>query len=305
MGGWLMDLREMQSLVLLHRTHSILQTAEVLNLTPGAVHKHLKTLEQALGARLYEKQEGTLRLTREGEIVLPFFEQSIENRAAAVQALADWRHGPRGVVRVGVGPSFSSTMLPAILRKFRAREKKVEVYVETGNGDHLSEGLRGGTLDLIFDPIEEGQEAPEVRVAAAWRAEVGLVSALPEVGVNVKMAKLRGVPFILFQKGSRMDRLVQRHFERIGFTPNVVMRSDSSEAIKAMVKGRLGVAMLFLWNANQESQAKSLHAVHTDAPVLTARMGLLQRKSPYTNQAVTSFIETAKGMNWRNLHPES
>lgn len=297
-----MEIREMQSFVLLAQFHSILRTADALNLTPGAVHKHLKTLEVELGAALYEKHEGSLRLTREGHIVLPFFIDVIERRGAAVKALADFREGANGSVRVGAGPSFSSYMLPDLLRKFRARFGNVDVFIETGNGDHLLQGLRAGTLDLIFDPIAPSPQE-DLQIAATWDAEIGLVSAQSSIPARTPMSRLRSTPFILFQKGSRMDEMVQRHFERIGFEPNVVMRSDSSEAIKAMVKNRLGVAMLFLWNANPDLRNGSLRIVKTDAPPLTARMGLIQRKTSYTPKASAAFIEIAKSINWRNLHP--
>jgi DNA-binding transcriptional LysR family regulator len=117
------------------------------------------------------------------------------------------------------------------------------------------------------------------------------------------MDRLAKVPFILFQKGSRMQNLIDDHFQRIGFQPNVVMRSDSAEAIKAMVRSRLGVAMLFLYNANTEFRTGSLHIIHTDAPPLSARMVLLKKKSSYTPRAISAFVQVAQSTNWTNLHP--
>jgi DNA-binding transcriptional LysR family regulator len=296
-----MELREMQSLLLLERTGSILHTSAALGLTPGAVHKHLKTLERELGAQLYVKSAAGLSLTPEGRIVLPYFQQALAGKEAAAEALLDFRHGVRGIVRVGAGPSFSSSMLPAVLRKFRARRRQVEVYVETGNGGHLLDGLRGGSLDLIFDPLDSA--AQDIEIAAAWDAPIGIVSALAETAAPLNPAKLRGLPFILFQKDSRMDKLTGDYFAEIGLQPKVVMRSDSAEAIKAMVKNRLGVAPLFLWNVNPELRSKTLHVVHAKLPPLAARMGLMRRKSAYVSQALAAFIETAREMDWRNLRP--
>ena len=81
------------------------------------------------------------------------------------------------------------------------------------------------------------------------------------------------------------------------------MRSDSADAIKAMVKSRLGVAMLFLYNANQEFKTGALRVIHTDAPPLSARMVLLKRNSSYTSRALAAFTRVAQSMNWANLHP--
>jgi len=298
-----MELREIQSFVLLARSHSILESAQELRLTPGAVHKHLKTLEAELGVRLYERRGGALRLTPAGEAALPYFQDVLDRRDAVVRVISDWQQDTAGLLRIGAGPSFSSYMLPGILSRFRRRYPKVEVFVETGTGSHLMESLLNGSLDLIFDIGYPAVGPSEVTLMTQWESEVGIVSALPDLPQRCRMARLASIPFILFQKGSRMQDMIDGHFQRIGFRPNVVMRSDSAEAIKAMVKSRLGVAMLFLWNANQEFRSGSLRVIHTDAPRLSARMALLKRKNSYTPKAFSAFAQVAQRKNWTNLHP--
>jgi LysR family transcriptional activator of glutamate synthase operon len=299
-----MELREIRSFLLIAKSGSIAETARQLHLTPGAVHKHLKTLERELGARIYQKTLEGLRLTPAGAVIRPYFQDVLDRCDAAVNALTDWKEDATGMVRVGAGPSFSSYMLPGVLSRFRRKHSKIEVFVETGNGSHLLEGLRRGDLDLIFD-LEDPQAASEFVAMAEWESRIGIVSGFPDLPQRCRMKQLQRTPFILFQKGSRIASLIDAHFERIGFQPNVVMRSDSAEAIKAMVKNRLGIAMLFLWNANAEYRTGSLRVIHTDAPPLAGRMALLRRRTAYVPQALSAFADVARRMNWKNLHPLS
>lgn len=296
-----MDIREIRSLILVARTGSILRAAERSCLTPGAVHKHLKTLEAELGVRLYRKTENGLELTCEGEIALPFFQEVIERRDAALAAIADCKDSARGVVRVGAGPSFASFMLPGIVARFRRRYPRVEVYVETGNAQHVEQQLKAGALDLAFALTE--CPAGEFAVLAEWEAEIGIVSALPNLPSPASLKRLAEAPFILFGQGSRMDRIVQRYLDAIGLRPKVIMRSDSAEAIKAAVKNRLGVALMFLWNANQELGSRSLRAIRTGAAPLLGRLALIKPKTSYTPLAIEAFAKMARGLNWKNLHP--
>lgn len=297
-----MEIREIRSLILVAETRSILQAAGIAGLTPGAIHKHLKTLESELGVALYEKAADGLRLTPPGLVVLPFFKDVLERREAAVAALNDWRQSDGGIVRVGAGPSFASYMLPSILSKYRRRYRRAQVYVETGSGAHLLEQLESGALDVIFDLGEERSAGAGLAQSAVWEVQVAILSALPHVPPHTKMRQLAKVPFILFRQGSQMDRLIQRYFDEFDFRPNVVMRSDSAEAIKAAVKGKVGVAMLMVWNANQELRNRSLKIIHTEGPPLKCRMVLLQRRTSYTPRAVQAFIEMARAMDWPNLH---
>ena len=72
-GLWVrMEFRELRSLVALAESSSITLTAEKLCPSPGAIHKQLKTLEQEMGVRLYEKVGRRLQLTQATEMMLPY-----------------------------------------------------------------------------------------------------------------------------------------------------------------------------------------------------------------------------------------
>jgi len=115
---------------------------------------------------------------------------------------------------------------------------------------------------------------------------------------------LGDMPFILYQRGSRVETIVSAYFDHLNFRPKVVMRSDSAEAIKAMIRSGLGISVLFVWNLNSEPR-NSFSVIHTDAPPLLSHMALLKLSSRYTPRPVEEFIELARGMSWKNLHPAS
>jgi DNA-binding transcriptional LysR family regulator len=169
-------------------------------------------------------------------------------------------------------------MLPRIFSRFRRKFPKVEIFVEAGNGNNLRESLRVASLDLIFDVAHPAVDPSAVTTMAMWESDLGIVSARPDLPQHCSMSRLARTPFILFEKGSSMQEMIDAHFDRIGFQPNVVMRSDSAEATNAMVKCRLGVAMLFLYNTTQDVRNGSIRVIHTDRH-LSARMILLMRKS--------------------------
>src|SRR6516164_807711 len=185
-----MEFREILSFVLLAKSHSILETSRELRLTPGAVHKHLKMLESELGVQLYEKYDGSLRLTEAGKTILPYLQDILDRRDAAIQATSDWKSETAGLVRVGAGPSFSSYMLPRILSRFRRKFPKVEIFVETGNGRNLRESLRIGSLDLIFDVAHPAVDPSEFTTMAAWESDLGIVSARPDLPQHCSLSRL-------------------------------------------------------------------------------------------------------------------
>lgn len=298
-----MEMREIWSFVLLDRGGSIQEAAENARLSPAAVHKHLKTLEQEFNAQLYTKQHGALVLTDAGKTLLPFMKEILRQKESAATALKEWRDSGRGLVRVGAGPTFSSYLLPALIRRYRRRFPRVEVFIETGTGDHLLERMHSGQLDLAFDLAATARDDEAMETIALWEAPLGFVSGRREIPVHCRLRELARAPFILFQQGSHVEGLIASYLEGLHFRPTVVMRSDSAEAIKAMLRAGLGVSVLFLWNITSDARSRALSVIRTEAPPLVSQMALVKLRSSYTSQAVLRFIEVARRMDWKNLHP--
>ncbi|MCU1257501.1 MAG: LysR family transcriptional regulator [Bryobacterales bacterium] len=291
----------MGSLIALNEHGSIREAAKACNISPAAVHKHLKTLESELGVKLYEKQAGRLGLTEAGKIALPFAKEMLLHHDAAFTAITEWKDGGRGAVRVGAGPSFSSYVVPPLIKRFRRRFPQVDVYVETGDSNHLMSRLKSGSLDLVFDLSAAALHDRDLEQVAQWEAQTGFVSARPDVPSHCRLVALRNVPFILFGKGTIMASVVQNYFDSLNFCPTVVMRSDSSEAIKAMIRTGLGISVLFLWNLDSDPRSSMLSLVRTGAPPLSLRMGLIRLKASYTPRAVLEFVELAARVTTKNL----
>lgn len=297
-----MELRHIKSLLALEEYGSIREAAKNCYISPAALHKHLKTLESELAVKLYEKQGGRLVLTEAGRIALPFAKEMLLHHDSAFTAITEWKDGSRGAVRVGAGPSFSSYLLPPLIKRFRRRFPRVDVYVETGNSDHLISRLKAGALDLVFDLAAAALQDRNLERVAQWEAQTGFISARPDVPAHCRLRALESIPFILFGKGTLMESVIQSYFNSLDFCPPVVMRSDNSEAIKAVVRAGLGISVLFLWNIASDPRSSMLSIVRTDAPPLSLRMGLIRLKSSFTPRAVMEFIELAARMNWKKLH---
>lgn len=294
-----MELRELRSLVALAKLGSIARTADKLNMSPAAIHKQLKVLENELGVQLYEKAGRQLRLTQAAEIILPHIKNILAQYDATISALNEWKGLKCGLVRIGTGPTFSSYLLPSLLQEFRGKFPDVEIYVETGNTHQLVEALSGGLLDVTILVSSELSEAPGLTVEATWDFEVALVSSQQQSSKPCRLADLQDSPFILYKKELIFERMIDRYFAEAGFRPRVTMRFDNAEAIKAMVRAGLGISMLPLWTVDAELKSKTLSLIRQQEAPLRAKMALVTRKLGYLPQPVSAFINTTK--RWKNV----
>jgi DNA-binding transcriptional LysR family regulator len=297
-----MELKEMRSLVALGECGSIRAAGERCSLSPAAIHKHLKKLESEFGVRLYEKRNEGLCLTDGGKVVLPFMREILSQHDAALTAMGECKDGKLGLVRVGAGPAFGARLLPKLLKEFRRRFPRVDVFVETGDTRHLIGRIRSGALDLIFALAAAALEDRNLEQVAVWECAAGFISGAPTSSTHSKLQALSTLPFILFPKGNRMEAIVQNYLDGLNFQPNVVMRSDSAEAIKAMIRSGLGISVLFLWNIDTHPSS-GFSVIRTEAPPLLSRMALIRVKTNYTSKPVEEFIGLARRMRWKHLRP--
>ena len=293
-----MDLKELRTLVALSDLGSMTLAAKRLHLSPAAVHKQLKVLQAELGVQLYEHVGRGLVLTPIGQMLIPHLHSLLAQYDSVLSAVSEWKGVRRGLVRIGAGPTLSTYVLPVLMKRFRRAYPDVELLVETGNTPLLMGGLRQGSLDLALIVSADLQEGPDVRVETNWAFELVPVAHERQAQRRHCLADLARFPFILFQKGSRMEQPIDRYFAAHGFEPRIVMRFDNAEAIKAMIRAGLGISILPAWAVDGDIRQRHLHCIKLKEPSIVSRLALVSRKSPHVPSAVKAFIEASRDLEW-------
>ena len=138
---------------------SFSRAAEGLGLTPSAVSKQIRALEDRLGARLFNRTTRRVSLTDAGRAFRERVETVVEEVEEAEQAVARLQAEPRGALRVGAPMDFGRAHLAGAIARFAAAHPALEVEVEFA--------------DRFVDVVEEGFD---VVVRIAELAESSLVA---------------------------------------------------------------------------------------------------------------------------------
>lgn len=291
-----MEFRQLRTLAELQETGSISQTANALHLSPAAVHKQLSALQMELGVRLYERTGRNLRMTQVCRMLAPYLREILAQHDATVEAVEEWKGLKRGLLSIGSGPSLSVCLLPYLVARFHRSHPHVEVDIDTGNSQSLLHSVTAGNLDVALTVASEYLE--DVLTIASWDFQLVLVCSPGSAPRQCSIARLSRLPFILFGEGSRVGRLVDRHFIELGIRPNVIMRCDNATTIRELVRGGLGVSLLPVYLVHPEIRNANLSPIRYPGRPLFMRVTLIGRKTRLTSQAAAAFIETAKSMEW-------
>jgi len=171
------NLTRLQTFVEVVRSGTFAGAADVLMFTPSAVSQQMAKLEAEIGAPLFERATGCLRLTDAGRIL---HERSLVILAAVRDAQVDIEalRGDRlRRLRLGSFPAATAGVVPRALRLFRRRLPSTEVeLLEFGPA-----GVRDGRLDLALDARVEGTPcaADDPCVTAVPLVRAPLALAMP------------------------------------------------------------------------------------------------------------------------------
>lgn len=109
------------------RLGNFIAAANELNVTPGAVSQHIKSLEAWVGVALFVRNHRGITLTPLGADLLPKFVEAFDRLGDAVQALR--AQARPDVLRITALPSIAQLWLSERLRKLRAAVPDLRVSV--------------------------------------------------------------------------------------------------------------------------------------------------------------------------------
>lgn len=141
------------------RLGSFALAAVELGVTAGAITAHVKTLEAALGATLFQRTPRGVRLTALGQTALPVFTEAFDALGQAVQSLRS-AAAPR-TVHIATLPAIAQLWLSPRLPALRAAAPDIEISITAL--EHPPNLKRTPyDLSLFYGTDPQGALAPDV-----------------------------------------------------------------------------------------------------------------------------------------------
>lgn len=226
----MLDLIQLRSFVMVAQTRSFTLSAERLGLGQSTVSQHLQRLERGLGRRLVDRDTHAVRLTADGEALLPHARQllALERQAAGQFA----REAPRGPFRLGVSEDLVSGQLPGLLEDFIADYPSVDLQLSVALSKTLAEMQDRGELDLVMAKRRIGER----RGDAILREPLVWLASDPEA-----MLAKPALPLIVFPPPSLTRILLMEALERSAMPWRIVCSCQSLSGLTAAARAGMGV----------------------------------------------------------------
>ena len=222
-------------------TQSLTRTASYFGYTQSAVSQLVKALETELGVPLLIRSKAGVRLTAEGEYLLPGIRQIVSGERSLFERTLELQNLNAGLIRIGIFTSLSCQWLPPYLKRFRERYPNIGFELLQGDSLQISEWLRNGIVDVGFMTQPDAEEF-YFRELLADRMNIVLPPEHPLASGHVSLSSLHNETFVLLESG--YSQITERMFEDAGMRPKQQYTVKDDYTVMSMVESGLGVSIL-------------------------------------------------------------
>ncbi|MCV6591169.1 MAG: HTH-type transcriptional activator IlvY [Marinobacterium sp.] len=240
-----MDTRTLQQFLILADTLHFGRASEQCYVSPSALSRSIKQLEEGLGCELFTRDNRSVRLTADGELFQSYARDALDQWDAIRQQLMQRSGILRGEISVYCSVTASYSFLFDILHEFRARHPGIEIKLHTGDPDTAISRVQNGLEEITIaaKPAIKPQgmefqhiaESPLVFIAPK---EPGALAA--QLTAPIDWAS---IPMILSEEGVSRDE-VNGWFTRKKLRPTIYAQVAGNEAIVSMVSLGFGVGVV-------------------------------------------------------------
>ncbi len=151
----MLDIHALRIFLEAARTENFTEAGRNLNLTQPAVSAQIKTLEDYLQVKLFERDGRTVRLTKSGETLMPMAQQLIHMAISAEETIRASEGKVVGNLVIGCSAAAAKYVLPHLVMRFQRLYPNVHVSIPVVSRQFLMEKIAQAEYDLGVVSVRE------------------------------------------------------------------------------------------------------------------------------------------------------
>ncbi len=288
-----MDFDQLETFLEVARHASFSRAAEKRFRTQPAISSQIRSLEEEVGAKLFDRSGGKVSLTAAGKAFQKYVEETLDARKTMLVNLAEMERIPRGEIIVGANEGTCLHILPQVFADFKKQYPDVSVNIKRADYGKILESVIDNSVDfgVVSLPVTDNR----LTVVLIHRDELVIIAPPNHPLGKLKsatMAHVRSFPLVVPKAGHTRDALDQLFHDR-RMKPNYTMELDSSELLKRFVAAGVGVGFIPRSNIHEDVRAKVLVAIPIADAQVRRDLALVFRKDKALSRAALAFIEIA------------
>ncbi|MCY3367556.1 LysR family transcriptional regulator [Acinetobacter baumannii] len=240
-----MTLKQLKAFLALARTLNYANASLELHLSQSALSLTIKSLEEELGGKLFNRNTRRVELTQEGKSLIPYAKKLLANWDEMENDVKQRFKLNRGTLSIASMPFVTHAILPEVIHQFLAVHPNLNFSIHDIPNETIIEKVQDGIFELgiCFEPdLTEGLEFKPL-------FEEDFLALLPKShplaqSSSIKWHELCSNPFVTLQKPSIVRYLVEQNCLRNNITLDLKVECHQISSLSSFVAYGIGVSAI-------------------------------------------------------------
>lgn len=295
-----MDIHQLKVFTSVFKNRSFSKASDELHLTQPTISDHIKTLEEELDCRLFDRLGRIIIPTKEAEALYTHAMEIIEKANITKDLIERFKKELTGELVIGASTIPGTYLMPSLIAGFIRKHPSVSFQIFISDSKDIGEKVL--KHELLLGVVGTKFINGEINHLPFVEDELIVVSSPSLIKDDTLTLKdLLKFPMILREEGSGTRNELEKILETKGFTLEdfkIAGVFGSTDAVKQAVKAGLGFSVLSKLSVTDELKHKILKEIKlTDIHQMKRKFYIIihkKRTLPFLYNNFLKFLKTSK-----------
>jgi DNA-binding transcriptional LysR family regulator len=291
-----MDIHHLKVFTSVFKNKSFSKASEELYLTQPTISNHIKSLEEELDCKLFDRLGRIIIPTKEAEILYNYAIEIIEKANNIKEAIGQFKKEITGELIVGASTIPGTYLIPSIMTKFRKMYPSISFQILISDSRGVIEKIL--RHELLIGIVGAKLANSQITYTPFLEDELIVVSS-PVLIKNKQLTlkELIKLPIVLREEGSGTRRETEKILQDKGVSLEDIKIAGifgSTDAVKQAVKAGLGVSILSSLSVKDELKYAIFKEIKLSDIQMKRKFYIVTHKKRTLPVAYNLFLEHLK-----------
>lgn len=286
-----MTLKQLKAFLTLVRTLNYAHASQELHISQSALSISIKSLEEELGGKLFNRNTRKVDVTNEGKSLIPYAKKLLANWEEMEKNVKQRFLLNKGTLNIASMPFITNTILPKVIKNFANKYPNINFSISDVVNENIIEMVQDGIFELgiVFEPnLREN-----LIFKTLYQEEFIAVVPKSHNLANAKFVsweELSKSPFITLQAPSAIRQLIDEYCANKELQLDIKVECHQITSISSLVSSGMGVSAIprrcinhidTVYNALLQIQGDSIHK----------NVGIVYKKNHEISNITNRFID--------------
>lgn len=237
-----MNISKLEALITAIDCGSFSKAAEKLGYTQSGLTHMMTSLETELGFEIIKRGYYGVRVTEDGEKVLPKIRRLVALENELLNDIKNIRESGEGIIKIGAYSSIAMHWLPSIVQMFRNEFPGINIQISTGSVSELYNGILTERFDMVFVSYNDRFPCNFTHLKNDKLMAILPINYPVDITKPFPIKNFENDNFLMPSLGFDID--IMTIFNNENVHPKTVSTFVDDPAIISMVEHGLGISML-------------------------------------------------------------